>query len=143
MDSMFGYKNKRYYYFGWFAAGLDDWLNLIPARLAGMVLVITAFLLGLNAGGAWKIMRRDSRLHASPNAGYPEAAMAGALGLELGGASYYFGELKEKATIGDNIEVISPLHIHQANRLMLIGSLLALFFLSAAFFIFFQMGNAL
>lgn len=136
MDSMFGYKNEQYYHFGWFAARLDDLLNIIPARLSGFFLVVSCFLTGLNAGSAWKVMRRDSRLHTSPNAGFPEAAMAGALGLELGGANYYFGELIMKPVLGDNMHDIMPIHIQQANVLMLTGSLLSMIFLSFCYYIF-------
>ncbi len=134
MDSMFGYKNQHYRYFGWFAARFDDLLNLIPARLAALALVGASFFMGLGAGAAWKIMLRDSRVHSSPNAGYPEAAMAGALGLKLGGPSYYFGRLVEKATLGENVNQISAAHIRQANTLVLLGSLISLLILSYCYF---------
>ncbi len=138
MDSMFGYKNQKYFYFGWFSAIFDDLLNLVPARLSGVSLVISSFFTGFGSGRrAWKIMRRDSRVHKSPNAGYPEAAMAGALGVELGGDSYYFGKLVKKAVIGDNNHAIRPDCIRQSNVLMLTGSFMSLFILSLIYYIFF------
>jgi adenosylcobinamide-phosphate synthase len=102
MDSMFGYKNERYLYFGRAAAFLDDAVNYIPARLSALIIVAVSFVIGKNGLSAWKILRRDRRQHASPNAGYPEAAMAGALGLKLGGSNKYFGKIVEKPTIGVN-----------------------------------------
>lgn len=99
LDSMIGYRNPRYEHFGRFAARLDDAANYIPARLAGILLVAAAWLTGCSAGRALKILRRDARNHASPNSGYPEAAMAGALGLYLGGAHIYGGALVEKPLI--------------------------------------------
>lgn len=110
LDSMVGYKNERYVHFGWAAAKLDDAANYIPARITGMLIVIAAFCYSLfkdprNAAPvarrAYSIMRRDGRNHTSPNSGVPEAAMAGALGVRLGGPSTYSGMLIEKPWIGD------------------------------------------
>lgn len=101
MDSMIGYRNERYRDFGWAAARLDDLLNWLPARLTGLLMVAASFLLGLNGWQAWRIMRRDARRHASPNAGFPEAAAAGALGVQLGGPSRYFGQELDKPRLGD------------------------------------------
>ena len=101
LDSMVGYKNDKYRDFGWAGARLDDLLNLIPARLTGLLLVIAAFLLRLNGWEALRIMWRDAGKHASPNAGWPEAAAAGALGIQLGGPATYFGQRVEKPTFGD------------------------------------------
>lgn len=101
MDSMVGYRNERYREFGWAAARLDDLLNWIPARLTGLLIVVASFPLGLNGRQAWRIMCRDARRHASPNAGYPEAAAAGALEIQLGGPSRYFGQEIDKPTLGD------------------------------------------
>src|SRR5262249_38158805 len=102
-DSMIGYRTERHEHFGWAAARLDDLLNLVPARLAGAALCGAAFLLSREQGrAAWQVMRRDARKHHSPNAGWPEAAMAGALGLALGGPRVYDGELAdEDAWLGD------------------------------------------
>lgn len=110
LDSMVGYKNERYLNFGKVAAKLDDIANYIPARITGVLIVAAVFLLFLfkdpdNAASAaensFRIMRRDGRKHSSPNSGIPEAAVAGALGLRLGGASTYGGAVVEKLFIGD------------------------------------------
>lgn len=93
-DSMIGHMEPRWRAFGWAAARLDDLLNLLPARLA-------ALLLCLAGGGGWRTVRRDARKHASPNAGWPEAAMAGALGLRLAGPVAYDGVVSAKPWIGD------------------------------------------
>jgi len=103
LDSMVGYKNEKYILFGRASARLDDLLNFIPARLTGVLMVFTAAIAGLQAKNSWRIMRRDGRNHSSPNSGIPEAAAAGALGVQLGGTNYYFGKPVEKPTIGDPI----------------------------------------
>ena len=95
-DSMVGHRTPRHLAFGWASARLDDLLNFVPARLAGLVLAVAAFLLpGASPGGAFSAMRRDAPLHRSPNAGWPEAAMAGALGLALAGPRRYGGAIVE------------------------------------------------
>jgi adenosylcobinamide-phosphate synthase len=110
LDSMVGYRNERYIHFGWAAAKLDDAANYIPARMTGLLIVIAAFCYSLFkdprtaasiARRAYFIMRRDGRNHSSPNSGVPEAAMAGALGVRLGGPSTYNGVLIVKSWIGD------------------------------------------
>lgn len=101
LDSMVGYKNERYLHFGWASARFDDLANYLPSRLTGLLMVLAAPLCALSGKGAWRIMRRDCRNHSSPNSGFPEAAAAGALGVELGGANRYFGKLVEKPTIGN------------------------------------------
>lgn len=125
LDSTFGYKNQRYLHFGWAAARLDDLANFIPARLAGVGLVASALLCGLDWRGAWRIYRRDRGNHASPNSGHPEAATAGALGVQLGGVSSYFGQLVEKSVMGDDVHAPRPDHILAVNRLVLILTVLA------------------
>jgi adenosylcobinamide-phosphate synthase len=130
MDSMFGYKNERYLRFGWFAAKLDDLVNLIPARTAGVALVVAALLLGNDWKNAWRILLRDHANHTSPNAGYPEAAMAGALGVQLGGANIYFGKEVVKPAIGDALTTLRPEHIKQANRLIIGGAIVCSAFFS-------------
>jgi adenosylcobinamide-phosphate synthase len=108
LDSMVGYKNEKYKNFGWAAARLDDIANYIPARITGALIVIATFLLGVtekpapHAISSLKIMVRDGRKHSSPNSGVPEAAMAGALGVRLGGPSMYGGILVEKPFIGED-----------------------------------------
>ena len=118
MDSMVGYKNDRYRYFGTAAAKLDDLVNWLPARLTALLMAALAPLVGLDGGGAWKIWRRDRRKHKSPNSAQTEAAMAGALGVELAGDAWYFGELHKKPTLGDSLRPIQPEDIRRANRLL-------------------------
>ncbi len=101
LDSMVGYMNERYREFGWASARLDDLLNLIPARLTALLMLVAAALLGLRPAGVWRSVRRDAGKPESPNAGWPEAAAAGALGIQLGGAAVYFGERVEKPTLGN------------------------------------------
>jgi adenosylcobinamide-phosphate synthase len=106
MDSMIGYKNERYRHFGFFAARLDDALNLLPSRLAALTMIAVAFLFRYDGNAAFRIWRRDRRKHASPNAGQTEAACAGALGVRLGGPAYYHGSLEDKPTIGDALQAV-------------------------------------
>lgn len=124
MDSMVGYKNDRYQYFGTAAAKLDDAVNFLPSRIAGLGMVLCSKWVGLNRKGAWKIFCRDRRNHASPNSAQTEAAMAGALGVQLAGDAWYFGKLVKKKTIGDPIREVQPSDIRLANRLMYSVSLL-------------------
>ena len=126
MDSMLGYKNEKYLYFGRIPAKLDDLANYLPSRLAGLLWCVSAALTGNNAAGAWKIWRRDRRNHASPNSAQTESACAGALGGQLAGPAYYFGEYYDKPTIGDPLRPIEPKDILRANRMMYAESLLAL-----------------
>ena len=126
LDSMVGYKNERYREFGWAAARLDDLANWLPARITGLLLVLTAPLAGGSAANAWRIMRRDGRNHASPNSGIPEAAVAGALGVQLGGASSYFGTLVQKPTIGDGDRPLTAAVWSGAIRLMYGSEILVL-----------------
>lgn len=118
-DSMFGYRNERYREFGWAAARLDDLANYVPARLTALIVPLAAIIIRLDAQSSWQILRRDRLNHASPNSGHTEAAMAGALGIRLGGTSVYFGQRVEKPTIGDPGSVPAAHHILLANRLML------------------------
>ena len=129
LDSTFGYKNEKYEKFGWAAARLDDLLNYIPARLTGLLLVAAAALLGLNSGAAIRILVRDRLNHASPNGGHPEAAVAGALGIRLGGPSSYFGRMVEKPFIGEPLARPGAGMILLANRLLYVTGLLAFLFL--------------
>ena len=126
MDSMLGYKNEKYLYFGRAAAKLDDAANYLPSRLAGLLWCIAAALTGNSPKGAWRIWRRDRRNHASPNSAQTESACAGALGVQLAGPAYYFGEYYAKPTIGDPLRPIEPEDIRRANRMMYAESVLAL-----------------
>ena len=126
MDSMLGYKNEKYLYFGRIPAKLDDAANYLPSRLAALLWVAAAAFTHNDAKGAWKIWRRDRRNHASPNSAQTESACAGALGVQLAGPAYYFGQYYPKLTIGDALRPIEPEDILRANRMMVAESILAL-----------------
>lgn len=126
MDSMVGYKNEKYLYLGRVAAKLDDVLNYIPARLAGLLMILGSFFLKMNAKNAWKIFRRDRYNHASPNSAHTESVAAGALEIELAGDTCYFGKVHKKKTIGDGLREIEAEDIVRVNRLLYITSLLGL-----------------
>ena len=126
MDSIVGYKNDRYLYFGRAAAKLDDAANWLPSRLAALLLVAAAPLTGQNAKRAFAIWRRDHRKHASPNSAQTESAMAGALGVQLAGPASYFGKVHQKPWIGDDTRPIEPQDITRAGRMLYAGSGLAL-----------------
>lgn len=118
MDSMIGYKNESYLFFGRCAARLDDLVNFVPARISGLLMAAAAFPAGLDGKNAFRIFFRDRRKHASPNSAQTEAAMAGALRVQLAGNAYYFGKLVEKPVIGDPLRQIEPEDILRANRLL-------------------------
>lgn len=124
MDSMVGYKNKRYIDFGWAAARLDDAVNYIPARLSAILIPLSSLIYGKDWIGSFKIVYRDGKKNPSPNSGIPEAAVAGALGIRLGGLNYYGGVPSDKPFIGDCSSELSIRHIKEANILMLISSIL-------------------
>ena len=126
MDSMVGYKNERYLYFGRCAAKLDDAANYIPARLSALAMIGAAFILGFDGGNAFRIWRRDRRNHASPNSAQCESACAGALGVQLGGSASYFGQVYEKPTIGDPTRPIEGADVDRACKLMYGTSVLVL-----------------
>jgi adenosylcobinamide-phosphate synthase len=126
LDSMVGYRDDRYRELGWAAARFDDLVNLLPARLTGLLMVAAAVPLGLNGWNALKILLRDARKPASPNAGFPEAATAGALGVQLGGPATYFGQRVEKPTLGDPDRPVTPASYHATVRLMYLTALLGL-----------------
>ena len=123
MDSMVGYRNDRYRYFGTAAARLDDVLNFLPARLSGILMVLCANAAGLDSRNAWRIFRRDRKRHASPNSAQTEAAMAGALRIQLAGDASYFGKVVKKPTLGDPIRKVEAEDIRRANRLMFLSVL--------------------
>ncbi len=126
MDSMVGYKNDRYLYFGRVAAKLDDVVNYIPARLAALFLILGAFATGQDGRMAWKIWKRDRRNHASPNSAQTEAVAAGALHVRLAGDAWYFGKLHKKPFIGDDLRPIELDDIARVNRMMTAASVLSL-----------------
>ena len=129
MDSMIGYKNDRYLYFGRFAARVDDILNYLPSRLTALLLIAASLFADEEADAkrAFMIWKRDRRNHASPNSAQGEAAVAGALGIRLAGDAYYFGKLYHKPYIGDETRAIEREDIARANRLMYSASFLCFF----------------
>lgn len=122
LDSMVGYKNDKYLYFGRASARLDDLVNFIPARITAVLLVAAAFILGKDWKMSWKTVIRDGRNHTSPNSGYPEAAVAGALGRRLGGLSHYGGIPSNKPFIGDEEEEFQIGDVRAAGNLMIAAS---------------------
>lgn len=118
MDSMIGYKNEKYLYFGRAAARLDDICNYLPSRLAALLMLAAGFAAGMDYKGGWRIWRRDSRNHASPNSAQTESAAAGCLNIRLAGDAWYFGRLYEKPYIGDDFRPVETADIVRANRLL-------------------------
>lgn len=122
MDSMVGYKNEKYLYFGRAAAKLDDVMNFIPARVTAWIMIAVSPLAGLDRKNARRIFRRDRFNHASPNSAQTESVMAGALGVQLAGDAWYFGRRYEKPTIGDDVRPVEAEDIVRANRLLYVTS---------------------
>lgn len=134
LDSMVGYKNEKYKDFGWASAKIDTLANFIPARLSALFLPLASLLAGKDALNSWRIARRDGRKNPSPNSGIPEAAMAGALGVQLGGLNYYNSKANLKPFIGDDVNALELGHIKQSIKISYIAS--ALFLIAGAFLIF-------
>lgn len=126
MDSMVGYKNDKYLYFGRCAAKLDDVANFVPARITGLVMVLAAYFLNLDAKRAWEIFRRDRYNHLSPNSAMTESVAAGALNIQLGGGHFYFGKWVHKDTIGDDIRPVKAEDIVTTNNLLYMTAILSL-----------------
>ncbi|MGE7273364.1 adenosylcobinamide-phosphate synthase CbiB [Brevibacillus panacihumi] len=126
LDSMLGYKNEKYRNLGWASARFDDVANYIPARLTALLLLAASWLLRLDVRQSWQIIRRDAHLHPSPNSGLPEAAVAGALGVQLGGLNTYQGVPSERARLGDARRPLRPEDIRMTVRLMYGASMLCL-----------------
>ena len=126
MDSMLGYKNDKYMYFGRFAARLDDVVNFIPARISAYLMIGAAFIGGrqFDEKNAYRIFKRDRFNHASPNSAQTESVCAGALRVQLAGDAVYFGKLVKKKYIGDGLREIEYEDIKRANRLMYITAFL-------------------
>lgn len=118
MDSMIGYVEEKYFYIGKFAAKLDDVLNYIPARISGILVIISAFILRYDYKNAFRIFKRDRKKHASPNSAQTESAMAGALGVQFAGDATYFGVVHKKPYIGDKKREIENEDIKRANDIM-------------------------
>lgn len=130
MDSMVGYKNDRYRAFGFFPAKLDDAANFLPSRLTGLLMILWAFLSGKDYRRGFRVLRTDHAKSESPNAGYPEAAAAGILGVTLGGPARYFSVPVEKKRIGEGLSPAAPEHIKRC--VSLINGTTCLFLLVAA-----------
>jgi len=127
LDSMVGYKNEKYKDFGWFSARIDDVANVIPARLTGGLLIpISAFFLRYDFKNSWKVFFRDRYNHASPNSAQSESAVAGALGVQFGGVTSYFGKMVEKPTIGDKKKEFELEDIKKNIKLMYGSSILGM-----------------
>ncbi|NIA19750.1 MAG: cobalamin biosynthesis protein CobD [Xanthomonadaceae bacterium] len=124
MDSMIGYRNDRYGNFGKVAARLDDLANFIPARLSGLLIIIAGWMLGYDYGKGWRIMKKYHHVHKSPNSGYPEAAMAGILGIELGGPGIYFGKMVDKGIIGEPLTPIHGIQVKVAVKVLYVCTIL-------------------
>ena len=137
MDSMVGYRNARYQFFGWAGARLDDLFNLIPARLAGISMCLAAAVLpGYSGRGALRVFLRDRKQHKSPNSAHTEAACAGALGIQLAGDASYGGKLVKKPTLGDPLRPVEPQDIPRACRLMYADALVVLALLAGVNLLF-------
>ncbi len=126
LDSMVGYKTDRYRELGWASARLDDLFNIIPARLTAILMAVAAFPLKLNPMRAVWMVLRDAHKTSSPNSGWPEAATAGALGVQLGGPATYFGQKVAKPTLGDAKRPVTIASYRAMVRLMYLTSFLAL-----------------
>lgn len=125
MDSMVGYKNDRYINFGRFAAKLDDIANYIPSRISAYLMIFASKIMGCNSRNAYRIFKRDSRNHASPNSAQTESVVAGALEIQLAGDAYYFGKLYKKPFIGDGIKPIKYDNIADSIKLMYMTSVIS------------------
>ena len=132
LDSMVGYMDEKYRDIGWSSAKLDDILNYIPARLTALLMILAAFLTGMDGRNAFRIVRRDHANHKSPNCAWSEAAAAGAMHIQLGGTHEYFGKPVEKPTIGDVDRPAEREDIRRANRLLYVTSGLMILIIAAA-----------
>lgn len=132
LDSMVGYMDEKYRDIGWSSAKLDDILNYIPARLTALLMILAAFLTGMDGRNAFRIVRRDHANHKSPNCAWSEAAAAGAMHIQLGGTHEYFGKPVEKPTIGDADRPAEREDIRRANRLLYVTSGLMMLIIAAA-----------
>lgn len=134
MDSMLGYKDDRYLYFGRIAARLDDILNYIPARITFLLFAASAYILRLDWKNAVAITRRDARKHPSPNGGYAEAPMAGALNVRLGGYNYYHGVAEFREYMGDPKVELKAFHIKESIIMMYLATAIFVIFESIVIF---------
>lgn len=136
LDSMLGYKNEKYINFGFFSAKIDDFFNFVPARIAGAILIpISSLLLGYGLKKSLKIFLRDRKNHSSPNSGHPEASFAGALGVQFGGKTKYFGKYFQKPTIGNKENNFEKEIIKKGYRLMFMSSLISMVIFTSIYYI--------
>jgi len=135
LDSMLGYKNEKYIAFGWFSAKLDDLANFIPARISGLLIPLTAFLVRKKGRKCLRTILSDGKKSPSPNAGIPEAGFAGALGIRLGGTNFYQGERENRPLIGEKVKEIAKEDILLAIKLMQVLSLVSLLVFSMAYWV--------
>lgn len=135
LDSMVGYKNEKYADIGFFSAKIDDIFNFIPARISIVGFMFASLVKGQNHSNCVKIALRDRKNHKSPNCAYPEGAVAGALGVQLGGTNIYFGEVVEKPTIGDKLRVLEAEDIVLSGQLMKYCSFFMLFIFIVIWFL--------
>jgi len=126
LDSMIGHTDTRHFYFGKAAARLDDAANFVPARLTAIAIVASSWLSKAEPSSAWRVWLRDGNRHKSPNAGQPESAMAGALGVRLGGGNRYQGEFIAAETMGTEFPAPEPEQGHKAIRILSAVALLGL-----------------
>lgn len=129
LDSMVGYTNNTYKEIGFASAKLDDIANYIPARLGAILMLISGVILGYDGKQGFRILKRDRRNHKSPNCGYPEAVVAGLLGVQLGGTNTYFGEIVYKPTLGDSIKSLESKNIIDTIKIMYISEILMIIIL--------------
>jgi adenosylcobinamide-phosphate synthase len=141
LDSTFGYRNERYIRFGWASARIDDVANYLPARIGAVMMAMAAWVLGENPWASLKAAWRDSRNHRSPNSGWGEAAMAGALGVQLGGPVWRGGQLDPMPPMGDARHPLTPDHIRRACRLMIGATVVAAVVFSIARFVLLIVGQ--
>ena len=134
MDSMVGYKTEKYIDFGWFSAKLDDLTNFIPARLSGFIFIpLASLIMRLNFKNSIKIFFRDRLNHSSPNSAHTESSLAGALGVQLGGPTKYFGITENKKTIGDKLRELEIGDINLTHKIIYLSSFIALVFYTVFF----------
>ena len=135
LDSTVGYKNDKYYYLGFASAKIDDIANYIPARLGVILLPLGSLFTGFNFKDALKIGIRDRKNHKSPNCAFSEGAVAGALGIQLGGTNVYFGKEVYKPTIGDKTREIEIEDIVRTNKIMYSSSIISIIIFTVAYYL--------
>ena len=135
LDSTVGYKNDKYYYLGYASAKIDDIANYIPARLGVILLSLGSLFVGFNFKNALKIGIRDRKNHKSPNCAFSEGAVAGALGIQLGGTNVYFGKEVYKPTIGDKNREIEIEDIVRTNKIMYSSSIISIIIFTALYYL--------